>query len=263
MSFILDALRKSENTKHRGDVPTIHSSQELEVTPGARRRKGPLVLVLLPAFLVLVWFGSRQFTGPGLDTAAPKQAAEVQESSEPAVRQSRPPAESAAGDNETAPPRERPAPAVNAPALARVADDPPETSGPRTPVEEFEVVSSGQPDEAAQTDMSLRTFRLDGQPEATTPSPGGESRDTGPDTYEPPRPSDISYWALPETVRRELPEFHISVMVYAERPEDRFLLLNGNRLAEGDEYQPGLVLEEIRRDGAIFSYRLYRFLVTQ
>jgi general secretion pathway protein B len=58
-----------------------------------------------------------------------------------------------------------------------------------------------------------------------------------------------------------MPEFKISVLVYAESAEDRFILMNGERLLEGDEVEGGVVLEEIRRDGAIFSFRSQRFLV--
>ncbi|NIP17056.1 MAG: GspB domain-containing protein, partial [Xanthomonadales bacterium] len=80
---------------------------------------------------------------------------------------------------------------------------------------------------------------------------------------QPPRPSFITYWQLPDSIRAELPEFRVRVMVYAERPEDRFILVNGQRLLEGDSLQPGLVVREIRRDGVVFSYRLYEFLVTR
>ena len=71
----------------------------------------------------------------------------------------------------------------------------------------------------------------------------------------------ISYWELPQGVRDTLPEIKITVLVFAEEPENRFLLTNGQRLVEKDELDDGLVLDEIRRDGAIFMYRKYRFLV--
>jgi hypothetical protein len=32
-------------------------------------------------------------------------------------------------------------------------------------------------------------------------------------------------------------------------------------LGEGDSAQPGLEVKEIRREGVVFSYRLYQFLV--
>jgi len=71
----------------------------------------------------------------------------------------------------------------------------------------------------------------------------------------------ISFWELPDAVRDDIPELRFSVLVYADKPTDRFVLVNGQRLHEGDSYQPGLIVDEIRRDGVIFSYRLYRILV--
>jgi hypothetical protein len=51
----------------------------------------------------------------------------------------------------------------------------------------------------------------------------------------------------------------VSVLVYAENPQDRFLLVNGQRLREQESLDDGLLLLEIQRDRAIFSYRDYRF----
>ena len=39
--------------------------------------------------------------------------------------------------------------------------------------------------------------------------------------------------------------------------------MNGARLTEGETTSFGLVLEEIRREGAVFSYRMYHFLVSR
>ncbi|MEJ8567517.1 general secretion pathway protein GspB [Elongatibacter sediminis] len=74
-----------------------------------------------------------------------------------------------------------------------------------------------------------------------------------------PREETISYWQIPGSTRSGMPEMRIRVLVYADQPEDRFLLINDKRLREGDELEPGLRLEEIRRDRAIFTYRDYRF----
>ena len=71
----------------------------------------------------------------------------------------------------------------------------------------------------------------------------------------------ISFWELPQNVRDSLPELRITVLVYAERPEDRFVLIAGQRIVEKDRLDDGVQLAEIRRDGAVFEYRNYRFLV--
>ncbi len=77
----------------------------------------------------------------------------------------------------------------------------------------------------------------------------------------PEIPRPISYWELPDSIRANVPEIKFSVLVYATNPSDRFVLINGERLVEGGNAAPGLVVKEIRRDGVIFSYRSYQFLV--
>jgi len=66
---------------------------------------------------------------------------------------------------------------------------------------------------------------------------------------------------LPDSIRAEVPEIKFSVLVFAADPADRFVLINGQRLGEGDSAQPGLKVKEIRREGVVFSYRVYQFLV--
>ena len=78
---------------------------------------------------------------------------------------------------------------------------------------------------------------------------------------QPHEPEPISFWEVPQSLRDDMPEFKINVLVYAEKPEDRFLLINGLRLKEHNELSDGVVLDEIRPDGAVFRYRKYSFLV--
>jgi len=81
--------------------------------------------------------------------------------------------------------------------------------------------------------------------------------------FEPQEPAPISYWELPDSVRAQVPEIKFTVLVYARRPQDRFVLIEGQRLAEGDSLPSGPKIVEIRLDGVVFSYRLYRFLVAR
>ena len=71
----------------------------------------------------------------------------------------------------------------------------------------------------------------------------------------------ISFWQMPQSLRDGMPEFKISVLVYAENPQDRFLLINGQRLLEKEELDSGVVLDEIQPDRAVFRYRIYKFFV--
>ena len=129
------------------------------------------------------------------------------------------------------------------------AQDEPEPSAaskPRSPAitkNSQDVVSPGTPsgqDSRTQAALTTQPTRTRVKPVASEP---------------------ISFWQVPQALRDGLPEIRITVLVYAEATEDRFVLINGQRLVEKEELAPGVVLDEIRRDGAVFSYRKYRFLV--
>ena len=76
-----------------------------------------------------------------------------------------------------------------------------------------------------------------------------------------PKPEPIGYWELPDSVRNNLPEIKFTVLVYAGNPADRFVLVGGERLREGDRFPPDVLVQEIRRDGVVFKHKLYEFLV--
>lgn len=54
---------------------------------------------------------------------------------------------------------------------------------------------------------------------------------------------------------------HIDVHVYNEVPQRRFVLINSRKYKEGERLTEGPLLEEIRRDGLVMYYRGQRFLV--
>jgi hypothetical protein len=208
----------------------------------------PLTLIAVCA-IVLAWIGWQQYRLPAAP-AAPDSVAEA-------------PAEVPAE------PRTETASAVAANSLT--ADD--SESSPsglpsealRTPVERFRPATKAlrgvtvmPPDPQSEGQLVAQATQSPDTPAADSQAvdqPAGEAVSDN-RISEP-----ISFWELPQGIRDSLPELHVSVLVYAQRPEDRFVLVSGKRLVEKDEYEDGVVLEEIRRDGAIFHYRHYRFLV--
>jgi hypothetical protein len=74
-------------------------------------------------------------------------------------------------------------------------------------------------------------------------------------------PDFISYWELPQSLRDKMPSLKITVLVYAIKKEERFVFINGERWVERDRLEPGLILQEIRPDGVVFSYRNQKFMV--
>jgi general secretion pathway protein B len=252
MSILLDALKKSEEQRQLGKTPDIHGSADHD--PAGERKSGgmwlPLSMMAVTA-VAITWFGWQQYREP-----------------EPAI---------VSGSRDVSP--------VSVPATKPAVQQPAPDS--RTPVESFTAAGEEavEPPEESTVDEAMRgreelarsisQYREPAQEQSESPdagTPGAAVPDTGPaipvsqpgsSTPAPVQPhiSDpVSYWELPQNVRDSLPEFNISVMVYAEEAENRFLLINGQRMVEKDSME-GVELVEIRRNGAVFRYRNYRFLV--
>jgi general secretion pathway protein B len=251
MSMLLDALRKSENQKRLGDLPSIHSAGPQLTSGSGRRSPGRLLLILVPVLLILGWFSWKQFAPPPtqeVSDVAPAQLPVLEQ------RTSEPPPEEESGTTALAPPPE---------------------SVFTSPVETLPLAQN--PGETSPAPDTVSSAAAENRPQATNPF-GGPAADTAAERQaDPPQPPStedaaaddreslqpISFWQLPEAVRAQVGEIRITVLVYAEQPEDRFILVNGGRMAEGDATAGGLEVAEIRRDGVVFTYQLYRFLVSR
>lgn len=58
-----------------------------------------------------------------------------------------------------------------------------------------------------------------------------------------------------------LPEMHLDIHVYSARPADRFVFVNMQKYTEGQALKEGPTLERITQDGAILNHRGMRFLL--
>jgi general secretion pathway protein B len=259
MSILLEALKKSEQQRQLGDTPTI--STPVETFTGDRddlQHWIPLSLMAL-SVIILAWFGWQQYQGPRGTAAAP----------EPARQIAGVPAGERAPSGESAAVTDRGTPSLDDGSKAA-----PATSGEkeRTPVEAFQAPQQEQQIAADPVPQEAPPGGSESTQEAPPPDAGSGqfAEEAVSESAAPPEPRSrvqphesepISYWELPQGVRDDLPEIRITVLVYAEKPEDRFLLMSGKRLLENEEVEGGLVLQEIRREGAVFKYRKYRFLV--
>jgi general secretion pathway protein B len=77
-----------------------------------------------------------------------------------------------------------------------------------------------------------------------------------------PTPADrppITLSEIPRNLLAELPRLTISAHAYSDKPGAGFVYLSDHLLHEGDTLPVGLKLEQITPDGAILSYKGYRF----
>ena len=226
MSFILDALKKSENERQRRTGPSL-----ADVRTGAPERKRPpwlipliglLAINLVAAAAVLLWPGER-------DVPLPRQAA----------AERRPPS--------TPPSSPRPAPPAATP---RIDPDPPPakpTPAPRPPVRSLAAETAP---EAQGAPPQAPAAAIAPPPRPTRPSPGTIVDEDVP-----------TFAQLVVDGRLSLPNLHVDIHVYSAKPKGRFVFVNNKKYREGDFLNEGPRVEEISTTGVILSHQGHRFLL--
>lgn len=233
MSFILDALKKSEGERQRQAGPAL-----FEMRQAAPRRGWPLWalalgVLLLANAIVLVWFLSRPSAPVPPAAAAP-------------VTTTAPAAPSAAAVV-AAPPSG--APVSTAPIL-------PPAGGSR---------SASLPLEDEALPPPPPSYLSDNRPnpadyEAALPrnSAGAQSvqaqRDAQFEANDTP-----SLAELPASVSGQLPPLRLDFHMYSQEPSRRFVQINGRQMREGDSLPEGVRLERITTTGVVMSFRGTRF----
>ena len=245
MSFILDALKKSELERQRQSMPGL-----IEL-PAASRRRGMPVWVWVLVGLLLVNMGVLSVLllragSPG----TPHTAATV---GAPAARELHARNLPAAPDPEPASPQ---APAGNAQQSAHPPDhfsplDNQPVYAPEIPVQD-DGAGSGTASPGSGTSAAR-----------AVPPAHATHRSDPVLNDEPPEDQEMlpSISELNLTGKQTLPDINIDVHVYASRPADRFVYINMRKYREGAVLQEGPTLERIRRDGVVLSYNGLRFLV--
>jgi general secretion pathway protein B len=233
MSYILDALRKSDQQRQRGAAPTLLAGQATAVAPKqpAFLAYGLLAVVLVGAGMLIGWLHPWQPEQAAPDRAELVAAKPV----ESTPRQPAPaPSEIAPQPKPELQLQNATPPAQAAPALVPTKPQLPARAKPET---------DGTPREA-----DAAVPRRTAAPEQLVGAADAARVHTV-----------ISMAELPLSVQQELPAMTISVHVYSGNPGDRLVGINNRMLREGEYVDPGLKLEQITPDGMIFGYKGYSF----
>lgn len=268
MSFILDALRKSEHDRQRQTGPALVEAPVVAPRPRPNRWATAAIALLL---VNLVAIGVLLLVKSGDTPPSPPSAA-----SAPATQQATPPASAASAG---------PAPAANPAAQASVTRTLPEPSLPAPPPP---VQRSSVPPAAGGTRGSLEQ-EMSGyaQPIAAEMAVAAATPPPGPAAVAPARRGSVVYQALPEadpaatyappprsataglpraddmTARGSLPELRLELHVWSTKPQERFVFVNGRRYREGDTLSEGGTIEEVTREGVIVNSGGNRFLLSR
>ena len=270
MSFILDALRKSEHARQRQTGPGLAEVPVAAARPRTNAWAAVAVALLVVNLLAVGVYllrraGSSEAPAPTATTAVPATA----------------PAAETAHSSPTRPPAARapaPGPVTQGAAPARAAADEPAAAAGRNPLAD----EVGDAEAGYGPDLQSAAAAAPAGPAAVVKN--GNAR-RGSVVYAPiPEAVDDSYSPSPEPLpqqaaaaptaatassglpgadevaaRGTIPVLHLDLHVYATQPQQRFIFVNSHRYREGDTLAEGPVVEQITPDGAVLSFRGSRF----
>jgi general secretion pathway protein B len=231
MSYILDALKRADAERERGNVPGLHARQvTVPPTPGGQ---GARRLIAWAALCIVALGGAAVVwlpRAPGGDGAATKPALGTQPIEAVAPRT----IVATAPQIDVAPPQAAaPAPApVAAPTMAAV-------STAKLVAEPAPPVRASSPTSAAAIPKGKAPVPVPAPAQATIPLLA----------------------ELPEDTRRQIPVLAITGAVYSEFAGQRMLLVNAQVLKQGSPLGADLTLEEIHPSSSVFNFRGTRFRV--
>ena len=251
MSYILDALRKSDQLRQQHAAPTLLLGQ---ATAAPARQPAPLLygglaVILLAAGVAIGWLRPWQ-----AESAANRPATAQAPKSVPAAVLA-PRAETAPQPAPTAlPPKVASAPA---PKVASAPVPAPKVTSAPTPATKLAPAPAPAPEpkQALQRVVPAPLAPGASRRAPPPPVPGSGSSDLG----AAPVASVMAMADLPLAIQQALPSMSISVHAYSGKPAERLVGINGRLLHEGEEIAPGLKLLEIMPDGMVLSYQGYNF----
>ena len=235
MSYILDALRKSDQQRQRGSTPTLLTVPTTPTDPARPRYwlNGAIAAALISAGIVVGWLQPWQ-----------NERAEPAVSSGAASGSTRDVAPPSHGSAES-PGRPQQEASIQSPTTATQAGNPATNFALAQQEPAFADDSSASPQPAPGT-QSAATGRL-----PVTSGATATASDEGKKV--------MALNDLPPAIRREIPGIAIMFHAYSSNPAERRVMINGNMTKEGEALADGLGLQQITRDGVILVYKGYRF----
>jgi general secretion pathway protein B len=247
MSFILDALKKSENERQRQVGPSL-----ADVQVSQRRSNKPWWVVAVAALLVLnlgVLLIVLMRDGDA-KPSAPRAAREDSAANTSAMSAANAGTQMPLPASASRMPRGNPAPVASTdPGVHPLADE----AGTAEPT----LSSSGDPQLAAAGNVPdgppmVRPIRAPAVAPAAIP------------VQPEPQPAQDEVLPTPMDLAASgtsLPDLHLDIHVYSAKPAERFVFVNMRKYAEGQALKEGPTLERITSEGAILNHHGLRYLL--
>ncbi len=267
MSFILDALKKSENDRQRQSGPALF---EVRVAPP--RTHVTMWAIAIAALLainlgVIGWMTLHRSASPVAAAASPSLA------TPPVGPVSAPSIAPAPASPVAAPPASAASASAAPGSVANVPGAPPSAVAPTLAAPNGPPAVGAAPAQPAQ--FANTATGQSGSDLSNNPRPDGQ---VNPDDYEPAKDPGTqsagqghvtrstesglqSYEEMVANPATHIPELRLDLHVYAANPKDRFVFVNMRRLREGDSLPDGVRVDSITAEGAIMSFRGSRFVL--
>lgn len=231
MSYILDALKKSEQERGHGNVPGVQTVHTSSLSYKDKKAYWPYILITLVALnLIAVAYFIIDKDGDEHDDTV-KSSAELPVT----ARQAADPA----GSNDTGKDDVRRNTIMTLPVSAAANQTTEAGSIDPTDTEAADTAASGYTGSETGTGRQQPAVPLTQQ----TYNPLADNRD-----------NVIPYHELDDSIKQQLPAIIVSAHVYSSNPQQRSIVINNNFLEEGEYIIDGLVLHEITPKGAILDY---------
>ncbi len=246
MSFILDALKKSENERQRQVGPSLADVQVSE-----RRNAKPWWAVAVGALLVL---------NLGVLLVVLMRDGDARSSAPPAA-----PENSAANTAVTTDARAGTQMPLPASASRMPRENPPFTTPTDPAVRSLADEAGGEAGAPSDADPTLAVAgNVPGGPPLVRPI---EAPAVAPATIPAQAETQVAQDEVLPTQTdlaaggTALPEMHLDIHVYSAKPSERFVFVNMRKYTEGQALKEGPTLERITSDGAILNHQGLRFLL--
>jgi general secretion pathway protein B len=238
MSYILDALKRAESERSRGQIPGLHAQPMARVALD-REERAPvwktLVFAVIAALVLgaLAWWWLSSDGSP--PAALPPQTAPLAASPSTGAAPANPPAQ------------------VNAPTPVVAAAEPVVSAASKP-------ASRRNPPPARMASVPTPAPRSQ-----TAADPSAAARSTAAPAAaasgSTPEPRVLAMSELPADVISSLPTLVVSGASYSDQPASRMVIINGALYREGDRLTSELTLQRIALRSAVLSFRGYRFSI--
>ena len=227
MSYILEALKKSEQERGAGESPSVQTIHSAGLQYA--QQKKPLWPYMLAAVITLNVIALIVFFAPASNSV--KQVSPAPVTTSPAVEQ-------VAASTVAAPIQKQATPAL--PAVEQASPAP-------TPVKP--VAQPRQPTTAPRTIAASTSTRR--SEDNYQPSISSQTRND--------YVSVVDVRDLPLDIQARIPDMVFSAHVYSSNPQQRSVVINGNFMEQGDMLTSKLRLDEITPGGVVFDFDGVRF----